>query len=240
MSNISVLIADDDPVQLEYLSALVKRLRPEWEIAGQLTSAIHLQRELSNPTASLAILDVRFAETTSIEIVAGLRESFPVIFVTGDPQFAADAFTAEAVDFVLKPIRTERFEQALRKAEAQLAYGTTAGPKPHTANSLRMFRGQELVWAQLNEVWYFEANRKYTRVVMKNHEGLLKMGISSAVRFLDPDSFWRIHRGLVLNVAHMASAKRDELGRLTVRLAGRDEKLIVSRPYEKLFRDGFS
>lgn len=66
------------------------------------------------------------------------------------------------------------------------------------------------------------------------------MGISTAIQFLNTDRFWRIHRGLVLNVAHMAAARRDEFGRLTIRLNDREESLVVSKSYEYLFRDGFS
>lgn len=238
---ITVLVADDDPAQLAYLSGLVRRLRPDWHIVAELTSSSDVEKELVNLSPSLAILDVRFADTTSLEIVGGLHDTCPVIFVTGDPLFAADAFTAEALDFILKPIKTDRFEHALRKAESFLMSKRFAGsPRPRVADSLRMFRGHELVWAQLAEVRYFEAQRKYTRVVLKDQEGLLKMGLSTVVQHVSLDRFWRIHRGLILNVAHMSSAKRDELGRLRIKLADRDERLIVSKPYEHLFRDGFS
>ncbi len=96
------------------------------------------------------------------------------------------------------------------------------------------------MWARLSDVRYFEAQRKYTRVVMKDNEGLLKMGISNTLEHLDNDMFWRIHRSVIVNVAHMASSRRDELGRLYVRLTDRSERLHVSRSFEHLFRDGFS
>ena len=237
----TVLLADDDPIQLAYLAALITRLRPEWKIVSQTLSLEQVEKDLAEFSPSLAILDVRFSDTTSLEIVRGLRESYPVIFVTGDPLFAADAFTCEALDFVLKPIKPERFEQALKKAEIYLLAQSGKGDsRRRVATSLRMIRGQELVWTPLTEVRYFEAHRKYTRVVLKNQEGLLKMGISTATQFLNPENFWRIHRGLVLNVSHMVAARRDEFGRMTIKIADRDENLVVSKSYEYLFRDGFS
>lgn len=237
----TVLIADDDHTQLSYLTHLVRRLRPEWKIVAQVTSLEQVQHSLAVLSPSLAILDIRFSSSTSLDIIRGLREGYPVIFVTGDPLFAADAFSCDALDFVLKPVRQERFEQALRKAELFLQ--SNAGNEKmaaRAATSLRIIRGREIIWTPINEVRYFQAQRKYTRVVLKNQEGLLKMGISTAVQFLDTEQFWRIHRGVVLNVAHMQAAKKDEFGRLTIKLADREETLLVSKPYEYMFRDGFS
>lgn len=232
----TVLVADDDPSQLAYLSGLIRSLRPEWQVVAEVSTAAQVTQQLALHEPALAVLDVRFADTTAIEVVRELRESYPVIFVTGDPLFAADAFSCDAIDFVLKPLRAERLEQALRKAEGVALGGKKANKY---ASSLRMMRGHELVWTPLSEVRYFEAQRKYTRVVAKDQEGLLKLGIGSTVKYLDGATFWRIHRRTVVNVAHMASAKRDEMGRLYVRLTDRSERLLVSRPYEHLFRDGF-
>lgn len=238
---VTVLVADDDPTQLAYLSAMVRRLRPDWRIVAEATNSTQLQADLHRLSPAVAILDVRFADTTSLEIVRGMRESCPTIYVTGDPLFAVDAFTCDAVDFVLKPVYPARFEQALRKAEAIVAtQSATSSPNRRVANSLRMLRGHDLVWTPVSEIYYFEAQRKYTRVVLKDHEGLVKMGISTVAPFLDSDRFLRIHRSSILNIAKMASAKRDEFGRLTISLKERSEKLIVSKPYEQLFRDGFA
>lgn len=171
----TVLLADDDPAQLAYLADLIQRLRPEWQIVAQASTLEQVERDFVLHNPSIAILDVRFADSTSMEVVRGLRESYPVIFVTGDPAFAVDAFTCEALDFVLKPIRPERFEQALRKAEVflQAQSGSKASGR-RIPTSLRIIRGHELVWTPLSEVCYFQAQRKYTRVVLKNQEGLLR------------------------------------------------------------------
>ncbi len=155
-------------------------------------------------------------------------------------KYAAEAFTHDAIDFLLKPLRAERLEQALQKAEASVGAKPVRSNAPGHLKSLRMIRGHDLVWAPLTEVRFFEAQKKYTRVVLKDQDGLLRMGIGSVAQHLDVHQFWRIHRGIILNVAHMAAANRDDLGRMVVRIIDRKEKLIVSRPYEHLFKDGFS
>ncbi len=237
---LTVLLAEDGPGQLAHLSKMVRRLRPDWRIVAEVTSSIELERALENLDPSLAILDVHFSGKTALEILRGMHQSCPVIFVTGDPSYAAEAFSCDALDLVVKPVRAERLEQAIRKVEAFLAAqsgGANAGAS--AANSLLMLKGQDVVLTQLSEVRYFQAQRKYTRVVLKNQEGLLREGISSVMPKLNGSEFWRIHRGMILNISHMNIAKRDELGRLIVHLRDRDEKLPVSRSCEHLFRDGF-
>lgn len=239
--SLSVVVADDDPAQLSFLAGLVRRMRPEWRIVAEATTAQQVRDSLSLHRPSLAILDVQFAGATAIEIVSGLRETVPVIFVTGDAAHAAEAFACDALDFVLKPVKAERFESALRKAEASAQNrnpGLEAGRQ--VAGSLCVYKGSDLIWTRVADVIYFEAQRKYTRVVTAETEGLLKMGISTTQQYLDPRLFWRIHRGTIVNIAHMSAARRDELGRITIRFKHRNERLQVSRPYEHLFRDGFA
>jgi DNA-binding LytR/AlgR family response regulator len=237
----TILLADDDPDQLRYLSTMITKLRPDWQIVAQATTSHGVAQALAEHNPWLSILDVNFADTTSLEIVRGLRESFPVIYVTGDSRFAVDAFTCDPIDFLVKPISTNRFEQALRKAENLVnRQNSSRGLNRRFATSLRMIQGFELVWTPLTEVRYFQAQSKYTRVVLENKEGLMKMGLSSAAQHLSSERFWRISRSLILNIEQMSSAKRDELGRLSVKVNGRNDSLHVSKPYEHLFRDGFS
>jgi DNA-binding LytR/AlgR family response regulator len=242
---IAVLLVDDDPYQLAHLSGLLQQLRPEWRIAAQLSTVIDMAKVLDTIQPQLCILDVLFPGTTSLAVVRELGDICPVVFVTGDPHFAAEAFDCDAADYVLKPVRADRFEQALRKAESILATRSAElGLRPARPSaafrSIRFLRGQDLVWSPLSAVLYFQAQRKYTRVVLKDQEGLLRLGLNLVHQHLRPSDFMRIHRGFVVNVNHIEGARRDDFGRLVVRMTGRDDRLIVSKPYEHLFRDGFS
>lgn len=236
----TVLIADDDPVQLAYLSELIGKLRPSWEIVSCAATLSEIEFELAQKNPSLSILDVRFSDANSIDFIQELKGNHPIIFVSGDPIYAADAFTYQAIDFVVKPIRIQRLEQALRRADLFLNQQDSVLPPRREATTLKIFKGNDLIWTALGNVRYFEAQRKYTRVVLGNDEGLLKMGISAVVEQLNPEIFLRIHRGVVVNIAHMTKAKRDELGRMVISMADRPETLLVAKPYESLFREGFS
>jgi DNA-binding LytR/AlgR family response regulator len=238
MNSVKVLIGDDDPEQLDLLQRLLLKVRPEGVTLLTASNPAQVLDMIESDRPDYAILDVRLGTVTSFEIMRQIRYKLPVIFVTGDPIFAVEAFSFEAVDFLIKPLRQDRLEQAVRRVEALLNARQPA-PVTTAAKTLCMYRGLDLVWCQVDDVFFFEAQRKYTRVVLRSYEGLLRMGISSVEESLDPKLFWRIHRSMIVNVRHVANARRDELGRLTVMLDGRQERLHVSRPNESMFRDGF-
>jgi DNA-binding LytR/AlgR family response regulator len=237
-----VLLAGDDPGDLQCLKALVEALRPNWVVVAMLDDIDAVPAAIESLSPSLCVLDIRFAETTGIEVMRQLHTSHPVIYVTGDASFAVRAFDLSAIDFIMKPVRPERFEQALQRAERAFA---VQEKKPVGVNStgstmVRMLRGADLTIVRLDQVRYFQAESKYTRVVLHNQEGYLRMGLSAIEPFINQEQFWRINRGYIINARHVTLAKRDELGRLFVRLQDRAESLPVARPYESLFRDGFS
>jgi DNA-binding LytR/AlgR family response regulator len=88
----------------------------------------------------------------------------------------------------------------------------------------------------VEEICYFQADNKYTRVVTSEQESLIRRTIRELVDQLDPSTFWQIHRGTLVNVSAIAGLTRDMAGHLRVRLKERKELLPVSDPYVHRFR----
>jgi DNA-binding LytR/AlgR family response regulator len=86
------------------------------------------------------------------------------------------------------------------------------------------------------QVLYFEAADKYVRVVTAEREYLIRVSLRELLPQLDPQVFWQIHRGTVVRADAIASALRDEAGKLTLTLAGRPDRLAVSRLYAQRFK----
>jgi DNA-binding LytR/AlgR family response regulator len=96
--------------------------------------------------------------------------------------------------------------------------------------------GQSLRLITVDEIVYFQADNKYTRVVTADGEALIRKPLKELVDELDPDQFWQIHRSTMVNVAGIAGVTRDFRGRMLVKLKGRSETLQVSDTYTHLFR----
>ena len=88
----------------------------------------------------------------------------------------------------------------------------------------------------VDEISYFKAGDKYTLVITRDGESLIKKTIKDLARELNPDRFWRIHRGTIVNVAHIRKMSRSTTGRGVINLKSCDDFLTVSRPYLDLFK----
>jgi DNA-binding LytR/AlgR family response regulator len=172
-----------------------------------------------------------------------------VVFVTAYDEFAVQAFEREAVDYLLKPVADDRLRVAIERLQ-RASPGSAATqsddlllrlqallPKP--AEHLRWVRasvGNEVRLVATDEICYFQATDKYTAVFTRDAELLIRTPVKELLEQLDPEQFWQVHRGTLVNVRQIAAARHDALGRVTLKLKDRPEAVAVSRGHAHLFR----
>lgn len=157
------------------------------------------------------------------------------------------------MDYLLKPVQparlaaciarlqrrlAERADPAAALAQAVARLGALSLPAP-AAEPLVVIRaqlGEAVHLVPVEEVIYFDAADKYLRVVTASREFLIRLSLRELLPRLDPARFWQIHRGTVVQASHIALARRDETGRVTLTLRGRAETLTASRLHAHLFR----
>lgn len=186
---------------------------------------------------------------------------FPmIVFVTAYDEFALQAFEHEACDYVLKPISDVRVAKTVQRLQnkiadrsapsselekmiAQLSKLSPAllGNSQTSASNerLSMIRaavGNQIRMIPIEDVLFFEATDKYINVVTAEQGSLIRMSLRELLPQLDPQLFWQIHRGYIINTRYLQYATRDETGKLTVQLKGSQQKLQVSRVYAHLFK----
>ena len=185
-----------------------------------------------------------------------------LVFVTAYDQYALQAFEQAAVDYVLKPVQPERLAQTCARLRAALErrsepqggatvesalsqlrallgapglVGAAASPAARL-NVIQAGVGTAIYMVPVQEVLYFEAADKYVRVITAEREHLIRTSLRELLQQLDPDRFWQVHRGTVVRSDAIASALRDESGKLTLVLRGHGDKLAVSRLYAHRFK----
>jgi DNA-binding LytR/AlgR family response regulator len=189
-----------------------------------------------------------------------------IVFVTAYDQYALQAFEHAAVDYVLKPVRADRLEQTCQRVQAALrsrselaAAGSNAGAALEaTLAQLRGLLGapgvlasatpapllsviQASVGAAIHmvpvaDVLYFEAADKYVRVITAAREYLIRTSLRELLPQLDAARFWQVHRGTVVRADAIATAVRDDSGKVHLTLRGHTDKLVASRLYAHLFK----
>ena len=187
---------------------------------------------------------------------------FPLlVFVTAYDQYALKAFEVQAVDYLVKPVDSPRLAACIVRLKSRLADRAGAAGQSaalqQTLDQLRALLGAagpaasapqprlEVIQAgvghmvhlvPVSEVMYFEAADKYLRVVTAEREPLIRMSLRDLMPQLDPQQFWQVHRSLVVRASTIATALRDESGKVFLTLRGRPERLTASRLYAHLFK----
>ncbi|WP_454736205.1 LytR/AlgR family response regulator transcription factor [Cupriavidus necator] len=130
---------------------------------------------------------------------------------------------------------TDRLGQLLARLES-LEHATPGAPQRQYLRFIKALVGQEVRIIPVDEVIYLEATDKYVNVVSSNGEALIRTSLRELTQQLDPERFWQVHRGTVVNITCVASAVNQSLGRLSLRLRDRPELLPVARQYAHLFK----
>jgi DNA-binding LytR/AlgR family response regulator len=266
----TALIAEDEPLLAASLRADLAALWPDLQllpVQGDGRSA--LEAALAQ-RPDLCFLDIRMPALSGLDVAAALAEDWPdgppfplLVFVTAYDQYAVQAFDAQAVDYLVKPVQRERLAACVERLRARLAARAPQSDALNQAvDQLRALLGQagpggtgvaaaaaaprlEVVQAQVgsvvhlvpvDQVLYFEAADKYVRVVTAEREHLIRLSLRELLPQLDPQRFWQIHRGTVVQARAVLSARREESGKVTLTLNGRRETLVASRLYAHLFK----
>ena len=244
------LIADDEVHLAEHLRARLAVLWPELEVLPLAANGIEALRAINEDEPDVAFLDIRMPGLTGIELAKRADTRTHVVFVTAFDQYAVEAFDREVVDYVLKPVTDERLaktverlkrklETAERPADLQDVLARIARAIPDAGGRLRWIRalkGELVQQIPVDDVLYFQASDKYTCVITREGESLIRLPLAELSAQLDADVFWQIHRGTLVNMNAVAATRRDLGGRIFVKLKDGKTELAVSRAYAHLFK----
>ena len=253
------LIAEDEPILAATLAAALRRLWPELEIGASCANGVEAVEQALALKPAVVFLDIKMPGKSGLEAAAELAEKwegpqpFPqVVFVTAYDEYAVEAFEQAAADYVLKPVNDARLAKTVARLRERLAASPEPEdmskllglmrallPAPAAAERLTMIRaavGNQVRMIPIGDVVFFEAMDKYVNVVTRDGEALIRVSLKELLPQLDDKQFWQVHRGTIVNAACVASAVRDEVGKVVLTLRSRPEKLRVSPLYAHLFR----
>ena len=230
-ANLDVLIVDDEPLARERLAQMLKAI-PGTRVVGSAANGLEAIGWIEKARPHIVLLDIRMPVMDGLETAHHLRlldDPPVVVFCTAFDQHALEAFEANAIDYLVKPVRLKRLQQALARARQ---YQAGAQPKlpstPETRTHLcaRIRGNLELV--PVSEVLFLHAEYKYVTVVHRGGEVLIEEPLK-ALETEFKDSFLRIHRNALVALRAISGLEKDRQGHTLVRLHGTDRKPEVSR-----------
>jgi DNA-binding LytR/AlgR family response regulator len=257
---VQAVIADDEPHLRAHLIRLLSQLWPELTVAAEAGNGAEALEAITQHQPDLVFLDIRMPVMDGIAVARKLAAQAAdmavplVVFATAYDEYAVDAFEAAAADYLLKPVARDRLSSTLERVKARLtqrARTDTApqlqatleallarapAPAPRYLTWLSVGQGDTTELIQSTDVVYFRSDAKYTSAFTADREHVLRLSLKELAEQLDPEQFWQIHRGLIVNVHDIAAAERDLRGRYTLQLRRRRETIRSSQAYGHRFK----
>jgi len=230
--SLKVLIVDDESLARERLRSLLAEIGGN-EVVGEAANGELALRAAVELTPDVVLLDVRMPGMDGMEAARQLNslvEPPAIIFATAFDEYAINAFDAQAVGYLLKPIRKEKLAAALahagRLTRPQLQKLTSAVIEKRSHIAVRHRDGLKLI--PTGDIQYFFAEQKYTTVRHVKGEDLIEDSLRALEEEFGAD-FVRVHRNALVSVHYLESIERNVDGQYFVRLRGCPSPLQVSR-----------
>jgi DNA-binding LytR/AlgR family response regulator len=248
MSKPTAIVAEDEGPQRKELVRMLKDLWPELTITAQCESGVEALEAMQRLTPNVAFLDIQMPEVSGIEVARVGAGGTNIVFVTAFDQFAVQAFEDGAIDYLLKPIQQDRLRKTIDRIRHHLdspkdiSAVLSALEKRLVEAAPRRLRwitagaGGSVRLVPIEEVMFFQAQDKYTRVVTRKGEAHIRRSLKDILPELDPDIFWQIHRSVIVRVTAVRNMRRDEDGGHVISIADRAETLPVASSYAHKFR----
>jgi DNA-binding LytR/AlgR family response regulator len=248
MTRPTAVIAEDEPLMRERLKEKLAEVWPELAVVGEAEDGQQALALIDEHAPAIAFLDIRMPGLTGLDVAAEIGSRCHVVFITAYDQYAVQAFEAGAADYLLKPVETERLKAMAERMTRKLAsppidLSTLVSQLQATmkgdAGRMKWVKaavGKQVKLIPVADVVYFQSDTKYTRVVLANGEALIRTPLKDLLAELDPEKFWQVHRGTIVNLDAVTGVLREDAERQFILLKNRQEKLPISRQFTHLFK----
>jgi two-component system response regulator AlgR len=238
---VRVVIADDELPARARLRRLLEELGG-YEIAAEAANGAEALAACARVLPELVLMDIRMPGIGGVEAarhLSALAQPPAVIFVTAYDEYAVEAFEAQAVGYLLKPVRKERLESALHHASrltrAQLNTVARADTKRERRHHIAARIADRLRLIPVENILYFQADQKYVCVRHLEGEVLIDEPLKDLEEEFAPD-FLRIHRNSLIALKHLLTVDKLPNAQYQARLRGCDQPLPVSRRHATALR----
>jgi len=207
---VKCLIVDDEPMARDVIRRYVEKI-PSLQVAGEFGNAIDATLYLQRNAIDMIFLDIRMPQLTGTDFVRSLRHVPKIIFTTAHKEYAHEGFELDVVDYLLKPIRFDRFLRAVNKAfpakhQEVVAINPLAGHNTKFASPFIYLRvDRKMIKVLMDDILYVESSKDYVKVFTTSSTIMTRQTISSVEAMLSENKFFRIHRSYIVSLDKIKS-----------------------------------
>jgi DNA-binding LytR/AlgR family response regulator len=225
MSKITCLIVDDEPPALEILESHLRKV-DHLQLVGKCRDAIEALNLLHQKPIDLLFLDIEMPELNGLELLQSLSTRPRVILTTAYREYALEGYNYEVVDYLLKPIRFQRFLQAVNRIVPSQAKITPSVRQPTSP-----LEPQDYIFVNINkkmhriflkDILYIESLGNYARIICQPDKLTVHRSMNALEDLLPQTQFLRIHKSYIVGLRHISAYTQTqvEIGATTLPIGG--------------------
>jgi DNA-binding LytR/AlgR family response regulator len=226
------IIVDDEPMARDVIKRYIQQM-PKLKLMGEFGNAIDATIFLQEHSVDIIFLDIRMPELSGTEFVRSLRTIPKIIFTTAHKEYAHEGFELDVTDYLLKPIRFDRFLRAVNKAFPQKQQEPDspllmAGENKAVASFIYLRVDRKMVKVLLDDILYIESDKDYVKVYTDKGYLITRQTIASVEAMLSDSKFIRVHRSYIVSLSKLKSftAESVEIG---------NKELPIGKLYRNIF-----
>ncbi|MGB8193220.1 MAG: LytTR family transcriptional regulator DNA-binding domain-containing protein [Chitinophagaceae bacterium] len=232
MRTFSVIIIDDERLAREEVKRSLSDF-PEFEVLAEAKNYEEAKTAIENFKPDLIFLDIQMPGKSGFDLLESLDEVPQVVFTTAFNQYAAKAFDIDALDYLVKPLRQERFGITIERIRKRLA--NNGSQETATEKQVFIKDGSRCFFVQLKDVYLIESADNYVKLYFNDRKVLIKRTLNALEEILDSNIFFRINRNQIINTKYITEINSLDKGKLQVRLH-KGEPMEVSLRQSVLFK----
>jgi len=230
---IKCIIVDDEPMARDVIRRYIQKI-PTFNLLGEFGNAIDATLFLQEQAVDIIFLDIKMPQLSGTEFVRSLRNVPKIIFTTAYKEFAHEGFELDVIDYLLKPIRFDRFLRAINKAfpqklqDAEAVTSVTSEENKPATSFIYLRVDRKMIKVLLNDIVYIESDKDYVKVFTEKGFVITRQTIASVEAMLSDSLFIRVHRSYIVSLNKLKSftAETLEIG---------DKELPIGKFYRNNF-----
>lgn len=229
----TVLIIDDERLAREEIRQHLLPY-PAFTVVGEAADADEADQLITQLHPQVIFLDIQMPERSGFDLLESLDRVPEVVFTTAYDHYAVQAFDTNAIDYLVKPIREERFARAMERVLAALQQQQPSGTT--FTHTLFIKEGERFHFIQTKDIFLIESTGNYVRIWYGQQKAYLKRSLNQLEQSLDPQHFFRTSRTAMINTQYIKQVTAQDDGRLLISLQA-GPTVTVSNRQSAVFRN---
>ncbi len=232
MKSYKTIIIDDERLAREEVKRALSNY-PEFVVLGEAANVDEAIVLIENERPDLIFLDIHMPEKSGFDLLEELTVVPEVVFTTAYDQYAVKAFEVNAIDYLVKPLRDERFGVSIEKVKATFAKREAKREALPMHHKIFIKDGEKCFFIPLTDIRLIQSMDNYARLFFGDEKAMIKRSLNLLAEKLDPTVFFRINRSQIINTQYIKEIHPHFNGKLQITLTSGESLEVSSRQSAK-------